>query len=381
MTQERDTPTFISARSSRRTLAETAGQLASEPLLEHVVQAVPSMLVVLNENREIVFANESFLKAVGGEGNSGPLGMRPGEALMCEHAAASEHGCGTSEFCRHCGAHVAIQLSTLGERQVSECRISRLERKEPLDLRVTATPVSISGRSYTIFAAEDISHEKRRRALERIFFHDIMNTAGGLVTLSDLFRTAGQDKLDMYKGMLAEISEDLVAEIQAQRDLLAAENNELAVRPTRMSALGMLQSLIDAYERRDIAQGRRITVDPGARDVELFTDRVLLGRVLGNMLKNAVEASRKGDEVVLGCSASDENATLWAHNPTHMPRDVQRQVFNRSFSTKGMGRGLGTYGMRLLTECYLQGRVSFESNEEDGTTFFVTLPLSLGKTD
>jgi len=57
-----------------------------------------------------------------------------------------------------------------------------------------------------------------------------------------------------------------------------------------------------------------------------------------------------------------------------MPEHVQRQVFNRSFSSKGVGRGLGTYSIRLLTEKYLKGRAWFTSNESEGTTFFIEIP-------
>ena len=50
------------------------------------------------------------------------------------------------------------------------------------------------------------------------------------------------------------------------------------------------------------------------------------------------------------------------------------QVFQRSFSTKGSGRGLGTYSMRLLTEHYLRGSVGFTSSAAEGTTFFASYP-------
>jgi sensor histidine kinase regulating citrate/malate metabolism len=52
-----------------------------------------------------------------------------------------------------------------------------------------------------------------------------------------------------------------------------------------------------------------------------------------------------------------------------MPVDVQLQIFQRSFSTKGNGRGIGTYSIKLLTEQYLNGKVSFVSNESEGTRF------------
>ncbi|MCC6352468.1 MAG: ATP-binding protein, partial [Verrucomicrobiae bacterium] len=62
------------------------------------------------------------------------------------------------------------------------------------------------------------------------------------------------------------------------------------------------------------------------------------------------------------------------HNTGHMPRHVQLQLFKRSFSTKGEGRGLGTYSMKLLGEHYLRGTVDFTSTPESGTTFRVTFP-------
>ena len=60
-----------------------------------------------------------------------------------------------------------------------------------------------------------------------------------------------------------------------------------------------------------------------------------------------------------------------------IPEAVQGQVFRRYFSTKGRDRGLGTYGMKLLAEQYLGGRVGFTTDAEQGTRFTVTLPLEL----
>jgi sensor histidine kinase regulating citrate/malate metabolism len=60
-------------------------------------------------------------------------------------------------------------------------------------------------------------------------------------------------------------------------------------------------------------------------------------------------------------------------NPGLIPAEVQSQIFQRSFSTKGKGRGLGTYSIKLLTERYLNGSVGFTSSIERGTEFFVKI--------
>jgi signal transduction histidine kinase len=41
-----------------------------------------------------------------------------------------------------------------------------------------------------------------------------------------------------------------------------------------------------------------------------------------------------------------------------------------------VGRGIGTYSAKLITERYLGGSLSFTSSEDEGTTFAVTLPRS-----
>ena len=70
----------------------------------------------------------------------------------------------------------------------------------------------------------------------------------------------------------------------------------------------------------------------------------------------------------------DQLDTFTVHNPEVMPKEVQLQVFQRSFSTKGeAGRGIGTYSMKLFGERYLGGKVAFVSSSSEGTTFRLAL--------
>jgi signal transduction histidine kinase len=100
------------------------------------------------------------------------------------------------------------------------------------------------------------------------------------------------------------------------------------------------------------------------------------------MVKNALEACKEDERVTLSSQLSKGGVSFSVHNPGQMPREVQLQLFKRSFTTKGTGRGLGTYSMKLLTERYLKGKISFASSETDGTTFSVTLECRAnGKTE
>jgi len=94
------------------------------------------------------------------------------------------------------------------------------------------------------------------------------------------------------------------------------------------------------------------------------------------MLKNALEATESGGSIRFTMNIESGVIVFNVWNPAAMPEEVCRQVFQRSFSTKGPGRGIGTYSMRLIAEQYLGGRVSFSSNEFSGTEFTVRLPVS-----
>ena len=70
----------------------------------HVLNAIPDPVIILNWARQIVYANQSFLQALEVPDIPSVLGLRTGEALDCIHSHEMEGGCGTSIFCRECGA-------------------------------------------------------------------------------------------------------------------------------------------------------------------------------------------------------------------------------------------------------------------------------------
>jgi K+-sensing histidine kinase KdpD len=348
--------------------------LAGVPLLGEILGSVPDALLFLNQQRQIVFANRATFCFLGIEPTTEVLGSRPGEALGCVHATQTDGGCGTTEFCQTCGAVQAILTAQQGNADVQECRIAIKDSFDAVDLKVSTAPFQYDGEPFTICAIQDISHEKRRRALERTFFHDVLNTAGGIQGYTDLLLESEPDEAPEIATKVSEVARHLIEEIESQRSLMAAEADELSVNLSDLRAKEVLEELAVAYRRHQVAMGKDIVVAAESENVALRTDHALVLRVVGNMLKNALEASSAGETVTLGSSREQDQVELWVHNPGHMPRDVQLQVFKRSFSTKGSGRGIGTYSIRLFVTRYLQGTVEFESSEDRGTTFRVRLP-------
>jgi sensor histidine kinase regulating citrate/malate metabolism len=164
-------------------------------------------------------------------------------------------------------------------------------------------------------------------------------------------------------------------EILAQKHLAAAEAGDLKLNPEKFSVKIFIDHLVRSYENQIIGKDKKILKASAIPDIEIETDRTILNRVTGNMLKNALEASKNDETVTIGVKQSSNELIFWVHNKAFIPAEIRYQIFKRSFSTKGTGRGLGTYSIKLLTENYLKGSVNVESTEKDGTTFSVNIPI------
>jgi signal transduction histidine kinase len=364
---ERNSPQSVAAASSL--VASSQARLFFDDY--------PLGTVLLDETRLIVYANKAFLKlAATPEGEM--LGKRPGEALGCVRCGLNAAGCGTSLFCRYCGAARSLEASLGGGVATEECLISRRKAgraEEPLELMVWTSPLRIEGADLIILAARDISAQKRREALERVFYHDIANTATGIEGLLELVEAEEGAEAARYRDLLRAASAQLAEEIAAQRALKSAEDGTLTAEPRVVDGRRVLEEALGLFAyylyNRDV--GARI--DPDCERFELETDPVLLKRVLVNMIKNALEAAGRGETVRLSVARSGDRAVFSVGNAAVMSDEARARVFQRSFSTKGRGRGLGSYAMKLLGETHLGGQVSFTSSEGEGTTFRLSLPL------
>lgn len=354
-------------------LENQANLVLKNPQLVSFVESISQMVLILNKYRQVIYANKSykdFCKTI----NKDPiLGKRSGEIFSCQNAFKASGGCGTSSSCKNCGAVNAIIESQKGKRSTKECQILTTDA-DGIDLRVTASPLNLDGEKLTIFSLTDISSEKRKKSLERVFIHDILNSAGAISGLSAILKEIDDptEMLDIASSIEGAAA-NLIDEIKAQRELGAAERGDLQAKFFEVDVMFVLNELKRLYTNHETNFGKKIVIHPDAEYTNIETDLVLLKRILGNMVKNAIEVNVPGDIITLNSKKVGDSVHISVHNNSVIPERVQEELFKRFYSTKGSGRGMGTYSMKLLGEKYLKGKVWFDSSEEDGTTFIIAL--------
>ncbi|MDH3359929.1 MAG: PAS domain-containing sensor histidine kinase [Desulfobulbaceae bacterium] len=366
-------------RDSSADIEKQYQSILKNTLLVEVLNTYPGLVAVLNTHRQIIFANQEFLDFFGVESLQQLSGKRPGEALACDHAGTSKFGCGTTKWCSSCGAAQAIINCQKNQTEdVQECSLTHAVTGQASEFSVKATPLPQSKEGFMLLYLSDVTDQQRRRVLERIFFHDVMNIAGGVAGLSRLlsqgWQSETEEKRKMMLSLVWENSERLVDEITSQRQISAAENNDLEVSLLPCRTMDILTRAASFYTNSSYCKNCVVEISPAAVDIELNMDRNLVNRVIGNMVKNGIEAVAPQGTVHIGCNECGEEVEFWVSNDGYISRENQLHIFQRSFSTKGKGRGLGTYSIKLLGEHYMSGRVCFESDPEKGTTFSLFLP-------
>jgi len=330
-------------------------------------------VLILDIHRQVLATNDRVMDVVDPEDGS-PLGRRTGELFGCVHVPEGPGGCGTSLTCAHCGAVLAVlEAQRTGEAIHSECLLTLRhgDLTESAEFEIVASPLEVGPYRFIAVVLHDLSAVKRRDALERLFYHDVANLMQGIRGWANLL-ASGVTSSKSVAQKLAHLTDLLDRELKSHQAMAQAEHGELKPRVRAILPMEILRDVGDLLDRHALARERNVKILPSPEEV-IHTDPELLSRVVLNMAVNAVEASVTGETITLSAHREGPSLRFQVHNPGEIPEEIRSRIFQRSFSTKGtVGRGLGTYAMKLFGEGVLHGRVGFDTGQ-DGTTFWILI--------
>lgn len=371
----------LTIRLSKDEILEEYNHLIEMELFTHALSLVSTHIMILTKTRQIIYMNQYMTNYLGISNLENELGKRPGELVSCINSNITEFGCGTSESCKHCSVLNITLKSIFNNMEVEGDGSIAIKgsTNETLNIHLNSIPFIYNGHEYYILSIRDISDSIRKKELERMFFHDILNTAGAIRCLLNLLESEVPPKLSDDIQMAEQAFTSLIDEINFHKLLSDAEDSRIIIQEITIHSTELISNLVKIYSHHNLADKKTIKEYENLKDYQFKTDLTILKRIIGNMIKNALEASEKGMTVLVGASdIIDDNINkveLWVKSEPQVPEELRGKIFYKSFSTKGKGRGLGTYSMKLFGESYLNGTVGYTS-DINGTKFYIRLPIT-----
>jgi signal transduction histidine kinase len=235
---------------------------------------------------------------------------------------------------------------------------------------------------------EHLAHQRSESLA--VGFHDLKNPLAGIKGQAQLLRRRAEKRLRTEDEWLVgglRLIEQAAARAAGMLDRLS----ELA-RTEGESPPDLRRERVDLGAlMRDVAAERQQTTQQHAIELESPNpavvgdwDRALLGRVLSNLMANAIKYSPKGGGIAVKLACQKDTYGAWAVLTVHVegvgiPAEELARLFEHSYRGKRTaeqveGRGLGLAGARQMVEQH-GGTISAASKAGAESTFTVRLPL------
>lgn len=315
-------------------------------LLQEVFAALPSAVVVLDEQGRIVRANERAAQLLDCPELEGKRWL---EVMAQAFRPQNDDG---NEISTRTGRRLQvtttplrtgqlIHMTDLTQTRLLQDKLAHMERLSSL------------GRM-----AASLAHQIRTPLSAAILYAANLGNANLMPTARKRFQEKLMSRLEALEAQVSDIllfarSNDMtVGELDAQTLLTATENNVTAV-------ISKHHVLLESEA-------------PHGAIAILGNSSALVG-ALSNLVANAVEAG--ATHIILRLTADEDQVSLAvANNGPIIPEELKTKIFEPFFTSKSAGTGLGLAVVTAVTKVH-QGTLTLSSwNEQFATVFTITIP-------
>ena len=197
--------------------------------------------------------------------------------------------------------------------------------------------------------------------------------------------------IDESYGTLNVQQHELLSDIEiSSTRLIGMVNDMLDITKIEQGKLDMvyeevnIKSIIDSIclDLSDYANRRSVTITAHLADTLLVqSDKKRVRHVFQNLIDNAIKYSKKPGTLDITAHSNGSYIELvFKDNGIGIPKNEQSRLFGRFYRASntvnitGSGTGLGLYIVRSIV-IQLGGTIRLESEENTGSTFFVSLPI------
>jgi len=256
-----------------------------------------------------------------------------------------------------------------------------------LDLSIAAAPIESNGVVGAVLVLRDITAlqelDRKKDEFLSVASHELrtpLTTIKGYTQLlsQTINELPDEERSTYLNAVLGEIDR-MMGLISELLDVSRIETNRLQIDRQPIRWIEFLERRANAFRVQNPA--RQIIFEHGDLQNVLHVDPDRMRQVIDNLLSNAIKYSAEATEIeVTARVEGNQMLTSVVDRGIGIPRDEIPKLFERFHRARNVssryygGLGLGLYIARAIVEAH-NGAISVESEEGQGATFTIRLPL------
>lgn len=229
--------------------------------------------------------------------------------------------------------------------------------------------------------------ESLRADLTDMVVHDLRSPLTGISlsidVLADSFKNPELEAYrDKFLGNARSAIQRMLNLINQLLDMTRLETGQLELNRASLHISDLLNARANAYDVQSEASQINLVVEPAEALPAVYADSNFVGRVLDNLIDNALKFTASGGTVSLSAAPNGREVIIQVQDTGEgIPAgnlenifDKYAQVKNREPEEERQGTGLGLPFCKLVVEAH-NGRIWADSKVGEGSTFSFTLPI------
>lgn len=215
--------------------------------------------------------------------------------------------------------------------------------------------------------------------------HELSQPLGSILTnteTAELMLKGSSPNLDEVREILADIRRDdqrageMIRRLRGMLQKVPFEVRDIDLNETVREAIGFMRALADG-------RGIALMYAPAATELQIRGDVVQLQQVVLNLIINAMDAisgvqvGKREIGVMTSRSGAYAEIRIGDTGPGIAASDL-KNVFDRFFTTKPHGMGMGLAIVRTIVEAH-HGQISVQNQLSGGALFTIRLPIARGR--
>jgi two-component system sensor histidine kinase VicK len=227
-------------------------------------------------------------------------------------------------------------------------------------------------------------HNKQKNSILNIVAHDLMGPIGSIEVLSNLLGSGREGQCDRemqeYLQMINKSSKKCITLIQNFINKEFMQTTAVSLVKRRIDLVGRMRMLMDEYQSNAASLQKHFKLHVSEEKIYVELDEDKFFQIINNLISNALKFTKDYGTI----SIHLEDHTSWvvisiADNGIGIPEEMHKELFEEFTPARRRGlkgeqsHGLGMSIIKTIVEWH-QGKIWFESKENEGTTFFIEIP-------